>query len=83
MKNKIAFALIMGIITTGVISFTVILVNIGFKPKILQIWFKSWGLAYIVAIPTILIIAPRIQLLVDLLFKQNESKAYKDESLNQ
>lgn len=31
MKNKIAFVLIMGIATTGIISFTVILVNIGFQ----------------------------------------------------
>jgi hypothetical protein len=29
MKNKIAFALIMGIVTTGIISFTLISVNIG------------------------------------------------------
>ncbi|MCX8525568.1 DUF2798 domain-containing protein [Chryseobacterium formosus] len=74
MKNKIAFALIMGVITTGIISFTVILVNIGLKPKFLQIWLKSWGLAYVVGVPTILIIAPLIQRLVDRLFKQNESE---------
>lgn len=69
MKNKIAFALIMGIITTGIISFTVILVNVGFKPKFFQIWVKSWGLAYVVAVPTILIIASRIQQLADGLFE--------------
>lgn len=70
MNNKIAFALIMGVITTGIISFTLILVNIGFKPNFLTIWFKSWGIAYLVAIPTILIIAPRIQQLVDRLFEK-------------
>lgn len=69
MKNKIAFALIMGIATTGIISFTVILVNIGFQSNFLKIWIKSWGLAYVVAIPTILLIAPRIKKLVDRLFK--------------
>ncbi|WP_300348362.1 DUF2798 domain-containing protein [Chryseobacterium sp.] len=31
----------MGIATTGIISFTVILVNIGFKPNFLKIWIKS------------------------------------------
>jgi hypothetical protein len=30
MKNKIAFALIMGVVTTGIISFTLIAINIGF-----------------------------------------------------
>lgn len=69
MKNKIAFSLIIGIATTGIISFTVILVNIGFKPNFLKIWIKSWGLEYVVAVPTILLIAPHIKKLVDRLFK--------------
>jgi hypothetical protein len=30
MKHKIAFALIMGIITTCIISFTLVAVNVGF-----------------------------------------------------
>jgi len=70
MKSKITFALIMGVITTGIISFTLISVNIGFKPNFLKIWFKSWGIAYLVAIPAILIIAPCIQRLVDRLFEK-------------
>lgn len=65
MKNKIAFALIMGVITTGIISFTLILINIGFTDKFIDIWFKSWGMGYCVAIPAILIIAPKIQKFVD------------------
>lgn len=68
MKNKIAFALIMGIITTAIISFTLISVNIGFVDGFLKIWLKSWGMAYLVVIPAILIIAPRVQLMVDRLF---------------
>ena len=68
MKNKIAFALIMGVVTTGIISFTLISINIGFIEGFLKIWFKSWGIAYLVAIPAILIIAPLIQKMVDRLF---------------
>jgi hypothetical protein len=69
MKHKIAFALIMGIITTGIISFTLISVNIGFGHRFLGVWLKSWTMAYCVAIPAILIIGPRVQALVDSLFK--------------
>ena len=65
MKNKIAFAFSMGIITTGIISFTLVSVNIGYTLKFLSIWFRSWGIAYLVAVPAILIIGPRIQKLVD------------------
>jgi hypothetical protein len=68
MKNKIAFAMIMGIVTTGIISFTLISVNIGFTPNFMKIWLKSWGIAYLVVIPAILIIGPRIQKLVNRLF---------------
>lgn len=65
MKRKIAFALIMGGITTGIISFTLIALNIGFDERFLKIWLKSWGMAYLIVIPVILIIAPKIQKWVD------------------
>ncbi|MFL5752772.1 MAG: DUF2798 domain-containing protein [Bacteroidia bacterium] len=70
MKNKIVFALIMGIVTTGIISFTLISINIGFSEKFLKIWLRSWGMAYLVVIPAILIIGPVIQRLVDKLLKE-------------
>jgi hypothetical protein len=70
MKNKIVFALIMGIVTTGIISFTLISVNIGYNERFFPIWFRSWGIAYLVVIPAILIIGPRIQKLVDRLLKE-------------
>jgi len=69
MKQKIAFALLMGIVTTGIISFTLISVNLGFTDKFTQIWLRSWAMAYAVAIPAILIIAPQIEKLVAYLFK--------------
>jgi hypothetical protein len=70
MKNKIAFALLMGIVTTCIISFTLISINIGFNEKFLKIWLRSWGMAYLVVIPAILIIGPIIQKLVDKLLKE-------------
>ena len=52
------------------ISFTLISVNIGYTDKFLKIWLRSWGIAYLVVIPAILIIGPRIQSLVDKLLKE-------------
>jgi hypothetical protein len=72
MKNKIAFAMIMGVITTGIISFTLIAVNIGFADTFMKIWLKSWGLAYMVVIPAILIIGPRVQKFVDHILNKKE-----------
>ena len=70
MKNKILFALVMGIVTTGIISFTLIAVNIGFGERFFLTWLKSWGMAYLVVIPAILIIGPLVQKLVDSILKE-------------
>jgi hypothetical protein len=70
MKNKIFFALIMGVVTTGIISFTLISVNIGFTENFWRIWLRSWGMAYLVVIPAILIIGPQIQKFVDYLLRE-------------
>ncbi len=67
MKQKIAFALIMGIVTTGIISFTLISINIGYTSKFFNIWLKSWGISYMVVIPAILIIGPLVEKLVNYL----------------
>jgi hypothetical protein len=65
MKQKIAFALIMGVVTTGIISFTLISINIGFVEKFLSIWLRSWATAYVVVIPCILIVGPKVQAFVN------------------
>jgi len=79
MKHRIAFALIMGIITTGIISFILITVNVGFNARFLSIWLRSWSMAYIVVVPAILIIGPRVQKLVDHLFRnKTETRTESD-----
>lgn len=65
MKRKIAFALIMGVITTCIISFSLISINLGFGERFLKVWLKSWAMAYLIVIPVILIISPRLQKWVD------------------
>ncbi|RYG54547.1 MAG: DUF2798 domain-containing protein [Chitinophagaceae bacterium] len=70
MKQKIAFALIMGIVTTGIISFTLITVNLGWAHLHLSVWLKSWAIAYAIVIPAILVISPFVEKLVQLLIPQ-------------
>jgi hypothetical protein len=65
MKRKIAFALIMGVITTCIISFSLISINLGFGERFLKVWLKSWAMAYLIVILVILIISPRLQKWVD------------------
>jgi hypothetical protein len=61
MKQRIVFALLMGSITTGIVSCTLIAINRGFAPGFTWVWLKSWAIAYVVVIPIILILSPVVQ----------------------
>ncbi|MGH6978889.1 MAG: DUF2798 domain-containing protein [Brevundimonas sp.] len=61
MKRKFAFALLMGVVTTGIISFALVALNLGFTHRFMQIWLRSWGIAYVIVIPAILLIGPRLE----------------------
>jgi hypothetical protein len=65
LKRKIAFALSMGIVTTGIISFVLLSLNLGFSEGFALTWLRSWGIAYVIVIPAILLIGPRLQAHVD------------------
>lgn len=65
LHRKILFALLMGVVTTGIISFTLISINIGFNERFLMTWLRSWRIAYMVVILAILIIGTQIQKLVE------------------
>jgi hypothetical protein len=70
MKHRIIFALVMGLITTGIVSFTLIIVNRGFASGFTPVWIKSWIIAYFVATPIIILLPPKVQLLITQLFKE-------------
>jgi hypothetical protein len=64
-KRRIAFALTMGVVTTGIISFVIIALNLGFTEKFARLWLSSWGTAYAIVIPAILVIGPRVQAAIE------------------
>jgi hypothetical protein len=70
MKQKIAFALTMGVITTGIISFRLISINIGFASNFAGVWFRSWMTTYVIVIPVILVVGPMVQNFVNNIFKE-------------
>lgn len=65
MKKRLCFALIMGIITTCIISFTLVSINVGYTEKFVKIWLRSWLVAYCVVIPAIILLSPFVQKIVD------------------
>lgn len=77
MKKKIAFAMIMGVVTTGIISFSLIAFNLGFTPKFLLVWLRSWVTAYVIVIPCILMIAPKVEQAVEYMFRETNNNKLK------
>jgi hypothetical protein len=65
LKRKVAFALSMGMVTTGIISFALIALNVGFSQRFAMAWLLSWAAGYALVIPAILLIGPRLQALID------------------
>jgi hypothetical protein len=72
MKQKIAFAMIMGTITTGLISYILISINFGWAHKLLMIWLKAWFISYLIAIPVIILISPMVDKLVKKILPVNQ-----------
>ncbi|MEK1886964.1 MAG: DUF2798 domain-containing protein [Phyllobacterium sp.] len=64
-KRKIAFALSMGVVTTGIISFVLLALNFGFAEGFALTWLRSWTIGYAIVIPTILLVGPRLQTRLD------------------
>ena len=67
MKQKVAFALLMGLITTGIISSVLISLNLGWPHHHAAVWLRTWLIAYLIVVPAILVISPLIQKLVTIL----------------
>lgn len=65
LRRKVAFALLMGVVTTGLISFAVLALNLGIQANFVSAWLRSWALAYLIVIPAILLIGPRVQAFID------------------
>jgi hypothetical protein len=42
-----------------------IALNLGFSGRFLQVWLRSWSVGYLIVIPVILLVGPRLQAQVD------------------
>ena len=62
MKAKeLKLSIITALIVTSYMTFIIIAVNIGFVYDFVFIWLRSWLIAFIIATPSIHIIAPYIK----------------------
>jgi hypothetical protein len=73
LKRKIAFAMLMGVVTTGIISFALVALNLGMASAFLRTWLRSWLISYVIVIPAILLVGPRLQAQVDRVFNDTSA----------
>jgi Protein of unknown function (DUF2798) len=77
MKQRITFTLLMGIITTGIISFSLIALNLGIRTGFFRIWLRSWSVSYLLAVLIMIFIGPWVQVFANFLLKETETRIRK------
>jgi TctA family transporter len=68
--HKIVFALFMALLMSCIMSFVISVFNVGLVSNIVYVWLEAWAFAFIVAFPTITVVAPIVHKLVSLVLKE-------------
>jgi uncharacterized protein YaaW (UPF0174 family) len=57
-KFHLVFSIVMGTIMVSVMTLIITLANVGWIDGFVQLWFKAFSIAYVVAVPIIFFLAP-------------------------
>ncbi len=60
------FSFFMALLMSCIMSFVITVFNVGLIDNLFFIWLKAWGFAFMVAFPTINVVAPIVRKLVTL-----------------
>lgn len=55
---RFVFAFIMGLVMSFIMSGALVFINLGLVDKFFEIWLISWGKAFVLAYPCIIVVAP-------------------------
>jgi hypothetical protein len=67
--QSLVFAFFMALLMSCIMSFVVSVFNVGLVNDIVHIWLKAWGFAFIVAFPTVTLVAPVVRKLTGLVLR--------------
>ncbi|MER8376836.1 DUF2798 domain-containing protein [Mesorhizobium sp. M1338] len=56
--------LVLSLLMTFIVSFISTLKSLGFHPGLASIWLTAWGLSWLVAFPTLLLVLPMVRRIV-------------------
>jgi len=57
-KFHLVFSILMGAMMISIMTFVITLVNVGWSAQFFQNWMTAFGIAYIVGVPVIFLLAP-------------------------
>jgi len=69
--QPIVFAFFMGLLMSCLMSFVVTTFNVGLVDNLIALWLKAWAVAFSVAFPTIIVVAPVVRKLTALALKDD------------
>lgn len=69
--QRFVFAFFMALFMSGFMSLVISLFNVGLVNDIALIWLRAWGFAFVVAFPTVVIVAPMVQKLTAKVVRQH------------
>lgn len=67
LRRRILFGFIMGTLMSAVMSFALTAFSIGFPPEFIDIWLPQFARAWAIAVPLVLLVAPFVKRVVELL----------------
>ncbi len=71
--HKIVFAFFMALLMSCVMALAISIFNVGFVNNIVYIWLKAWVFAFSLAFPIVIVVAPIVNKLVDLVLREESS----------
>ncbi|MBL6710499.1 MAG: DUF2798 domain-containing protein [Planctomycetes bacterium] len=57
---------------SALMSLVITLLHVGIRPGVVIDWLKAWGLSWVIAWPTIIIVSPLVNVVVNLLIRKDD-----------
>ncbi len=70
--QRVVFSFFMALLMSGIMSLVISVFNVGLVSNIISIWLRAWSFAFVVAFPTILVVAPLVHKLVAMVLQDEE-----------
>jgi hypothetical protein len=64
--KEVKFASVMSLITTFFVTITLVSINVGFTERFLFVWLRSWLIAFVIALLSILFVGPVVRKLLNM-----------------